>query len=66
MIRIGTRLEADLFEEATGQLVWSCNIFVGGSPFASTMKFTPLSERLFDLIEPAIPAVLTEPVEIIK
>jgi hypothetical protein len=60
MARIGTRLEADVFEAATGRRVWTGRVNAWGSPGAER---TPLARRLFDPLEPALPAVLSVPPE---
>jgi hypothetical protein len=57
MARLGTKLEADIFEVATGRLVWT-------SVFSARGKLSVPSAAvaaLFDPIEPALPAVLTRP-----
>jgi hypothetical protein len=60
MARIGTRLEADVFEAASGRLVWASRIRSWGAPGTER---TPLARSLFDPIEPALPAVLSVPLD---
>jgi hypothetical protein len=60
MARIGTRLEADVFEAATGRLVWASRIRSWGAPGSERPQ---LARSLFDPIEPALPAVLSVPVD---
>jgi hypothetical protein len=57
MARLGTKLEADIFEVATGRLVWASVFSAHGKPSVPSAAVA----ALFDPIEPALPAVLTRP-----
>jgi hypothetical protein len=57
MARLGTKLEADIFEVATGRLVWT-SVF---SAYSKPSVPSAAVAALFDPIEPALPAVLTRP-----
>jgi hypothetical protein len=57
MARLGTKLEADIFEVSTGRLVWTSVFSARGKPSVPPAVVA----ALFDPIEPALPAVLTRP-----
>lgn len=57
--RLGTKLEADIFETATGRLVWTA-VFTSGR--ANPPPASAIVTKLFDPIEPALPLVLTRPI----
>jgi hypothetical protein len=59
MARIGTRVEADVFEVRTGRLAWSSRLYEGGSPGAELSRPLELAKKLFEPIELALPRVLT-------
>lgn len=67
MARLGTKLEADIFEVATGRLVWTSVFSVGLDPLSSKPERSTAFDadaivtKLFDPIEPALPAALTRP-----
>jgi hypothetical protein len=67
MARLGTRLEADIFEVATGRLVWTSVFSAGVDPLSSkpgrptAFDANAIVTKLFDPIEPALPAALTRP-----
>lgn len=60
MARIGIRLKSEIFEVATGKLVWAAAVKVGGQPIVSFYNHNPIT-GLFDNIEPAVPKVLIAP-----
>jgi hypothetical protein len=58
-LRIGVSLRADVFEAATGRNVWTSRLSSGWEPHATDHY----GMVLIDPIEPAIPRVLTNPVD---
>jgi hypothetical protein len=54
MLRVGVSLRADIFEAATGRIVW-------GSAMHAKVVEDP-ARHLFEPIEPALPRVLTKPI----
>ena len=61
MARIGTRLEADVFDARTGRRVWSSHLRAGGSPDTQLSHADDLVDALLDPLELALPRVLTRP-----
>jgi hypothetical protein len=59
MARIGTWLEADVFDARTGRRVWHSRLRAAGTP--GTDKSRDLVNELFDGLELALPLVLTRP-----
>ena len=57
MARLGIKMEADIFEAATGRMVWSAVFSSGRMDIPAGV----IATKLFDPIEPALPAVLTRP-----
>ncbi|MEI6069293.1 MAG: hypothetical protein WCP96_18310 [Methylococcaceae bacterium] len=60
MARIGIRLKSEIYEVATGKLVWAATVKVGGQPSVGFYNHNPVT-GLFDYIEPAVPKVLIAP-----
>lgn len=58
MVRLGSKIEADIFETQTGKLIWASVYSSGGNPFAGALSASLMAE-LLDPIEPALPAVMT-------
>jgi hypothetical protein len=58
MVRLGTKIEADIFETQTGKLIWASVYSSGGNPFAGAPSANIMAE-LLDAIEPALPGVMT-------
>lgn len=58
MARIGTRLEADVFEARSGRRVWSSRLRAGGAPGSELSHPRDLAEELLNPLELALPRVL--------
>jgi len=59
MLRVGTGLEADVFEVHGGRLAWSARLREGGAPGSELSRPHELGEKLFTPLELALPVVLT-------
>jgi hypothetical protein len=58
MARIGTRVQADVFEVRSGRRVWSSRLRAGGAPGSELSHPAYLADELFDPLELALPRVL--------
>jgi hypothetical protein len=61
MARVGTRLEADVFDTRGGRRVFGSRLRAGGSPEMELSHSGDLVDELFDRLELALPSVLTRP-----